>query len=129
MCIRDSTFTGKFELVKPLSDALDDLQKRTGLDIDIHVDGASGGFLAPFCAPDIVWDFRLPRVKSISTSGHKFGPVSYTHLDVYKRQDPAYCLATSIGSRAIRITSFSPSPPPLPSARPTLSRSPAAPSC
>ena len=44
-----------------------------GLDIDIHVDGASGAFLAPFCAPDLVWDFRLPRVKSISTSGHKFG--------------------------------------------------------
>ena len=44
-----------------------------GLDVDIHVDGASGAFLAPFCAPDIVWDFRLPRVKSISTSGHKFG--------------------------------------------------------
>jgi len=67
------TFTGKYEMIKPLSDALDDLQARTGLDIDIHVDGASGGFLAPFCAPDIVWDFRLPRVKSISTSGHKFG--------------------------------------------------------
>lgn len=67
------TFTGKFELVQPLSDALDDLQKRTGLDVDIHVDAASGGFLAPFCAPDILWDFRLPRVKSISTSGHKFG--------------------------------------------------------
>ena len=67
------TFTGKYEMVKPLSDALDDLQARTGLDIDIHVDGASGGFLAPFCAPDIEWDFRLPRVKSISTSGHKFG--------------------------------------------------------
>jgi glutamate decarboxylase len=67
------TYTGKFELVKPLSDALDDLQKRTGLDIDIHVDGASGGFLAPFCAPDIEWDFRVPRVKSISSSGHKFG--------------------------------------------------------
>ena len=45
----------------------------TGLDIDIHVDGASGAFLAPFCAPDVVWDFRIPRVKSISTSGHKFG--------------------------------------------------------
>lgn len=67
------TFTGKFEMVKPLSDALDDLYKRTGLDIDIHVDGASGAFLAPFCAPDILWDFRVPRVKSISTSGHKFG--------------------------------------------------------
>ena len=41
--------------------ALDDLQERTGLDVDIHVDGASGAFLAPFCAPDVVWDFRLPR--------------------------------------------------------------------
>src|SRR6185295_6517833 len=46
---------------------------RQGLDIDIHVDGASGGFLAPFCAPDVAFDFRLPRVKSISASGHKFG--------------------------------------------------------
>jgi glutamate decarboxylase len=67
------TYTGSYELVEPLARALDDLQERTGLDIDIHVDGASGGFLAPFCAPDLVWDFRLPRVKSISTSGHKFG--------------------------------------------------------
>ena len=58
---------------EPLQDALDKLQKRKGLDIDIHVDAASGGFLAPFCAPDIVWDFRLPRVKSISASGHKYG--------------------------------------------------------
>jgi hypothetical protein len=49
------------------------LEKDTGLDIPIHVDGASGGFLAPFCAPDLEWDFRIPRVKSINTSGHKFG--------------------------------------------------------
>ncbi len=42
------------------------------IDIPIHVDAASGGFLAPFCAPGLVWDFRLPRVKSISASGHKF---------------------------------------------------------
>jgi glutamate decarboxylase len=67
------TYTGSYELVQPLSDALDQLQADTGLDIDIHVDGASGAFLAPFCAPDIPWDFRVPRVKSISTSGHKFG--------------------------------------------------------
>ena len=59
--------------MKDIADALDQLQADTGLDIDIHVDGASGAFLAPFCAPDILWDFRLPRVKSISTSGHKFG--------------------------------------------------------
>lgn len=67
------TYTGAYEPVKELSDALDDLQERTGLDVDLHVDGASGAFLAPFCAPDLVWDFRLPRVKSISSSGHKFG--------------------------------------------------------
>ena len=67
------TYTGSYEMVEPLADALDQLQADTGLDIDIHVDGASGAFLAPFCAPDLEWDFRLPRVKSISTSGHKFG--------------------------------------------------------
>ena len=49
------------------------MQAEKGLDIPIHVDGASGGFLAPFCAPDLVWDFRIPRVKSINGSGHKFG--------------------------------------------------------
>jgi glutamate decarboxylase len=67
------TYSGNYELVEPLAEALDDLQQRTGLDVDIHVDGASGAFLAPFCAPDIKFDFRVPRVKSISTSGHKFG--------------------------------------------------------
>ncbi len=67
------TYTGGYEMPHLFQEALDDLHKRSGLDIDIHVDAASGGFLAPFCAPDIVWDFRLPRVKSISTSGHKFG--------------------------------------------------------
>jgi glutamate decarboxylase len=67
------TFTCQYEPVQAVSDALDALQAETGLDIPIHVDGASGGFLAPFCAPDLPWDFRLPRVKSINTSGHKFG--------------------------------------------------------
>jgi glutamate decarboxylase len=67
------TYTGQYEFVEPMAAALDDLQKRTGLDVDIHVDGASGAFLAPFTAPGMVWDFRLPRVKSISTSGHKYG--------------------------------------------------------
>ncbi len=67
------TFTGQYEPVKAVSDALDKLQQETGLDIPIHVDAASGGFLAPFCSPDLEWDFRLPRVKSINASGHKFG--------------------------------------------------------
>jgi glutamate decarboxylase len=67
------TFTCQYEPVKAVNDALDTLQRETGLDIPIHVDGASGGFLAPFCTPDLEWDFRLPRVKSINASGHKFG--------------------------------------------------------
>ena len=67
------TFTCQFEPVRDVATALDELQQKQGLDIPIHVDAASGGFLAPFCAPDLVWDFRLPRVKSINSSGHKFG--------------------------------------------------------
>ena len=70
-----STFTGHYENVLALSAALDLLQEKTGLDIPIHVDGASGGFVAPFLQPELVWDFRLPRVKSINTSGHKYGLV------------------------------------------------------
>lgn len=67
------TFTGDYEPVEAVAEALDGFQERTGLDIPMHVDGASGGFLAPFCAPELLWDFRLPRVKSINASGHKFG--------------------------------------------------------
>ncbi|QDT64311.1 glutamate decarboxylase [Calycomorphotria hydatis] len=67
------TFTCQYEPVEAVALALDKLEQEQGLDIPIHVDGASGGFLAPFCAPDLKWDFRLPRVKSINSSGHKFG--------------------------------------------------------
>lgn len=67
------TFTCQYEPVEEISNALDQLQKDTGLDIPIHVDAASGGFLAPFVDPDLKWDFRLPRVKSINASGHKYG--------------------------------------------------------
>ncbi|MFM7733400.1 MAG: glutamate decarboxylase [Cyanobium sp.] len=68
------TYHGLYENVAAQAAALDDLQQRTGLDVPIHVDGASGGFLAPFCSPDLApWDFRLPRVRSINASGHKFG--------------------------------------------------------
>jgi glutamate decarboxylase len=69
------THNGAFEPVKELAAALDDLQTRTGLDIPLHVDAASGGFIAPFLDPGLEWDFRVPRVHSISTSGHKFGLV------------------------------------------------------
>ncbi|WP_320174020.1 glutamate decarboxylase [Maridesulfovibrio sp.] len=67
------TFTCDYEPVKEVCEALDKLQEETGLDIPVHVDGASGGFIAPFCDPDLEWDFRIKRVKSINTSGHKFG--------------------------------------------------------
>ena len=67
------TFTLQFEPVREIGMALDKLQAETGLDIPIHVDGASGAFLAPFLQPDLIWDFRLPRVRSINASGHKFG--------------------------------------------------------
>ena len=75
VAVLGSTFDGSYEPVKEICDALDDLQLRTGLDVPVHVDGASGGFIAPFLDPDLVWDFRLPRVQSINTSGHKYGLV------------------------------------------------------
>jgi glutamate decarboxylase len=75
VAVLGSTFTGDYEDVAALSAALDRLQERTGLDIPIHVDGASGAFVAPFLQPGLVWDFQLPRVKSINTSGHKYGLV------------------------------------------------------
>ncbi len=67
------TFTGAYEPVKEIAQALDAIESRTGLNIPIHVDAASGGFIAPFIQPDLEWDFRLARVKSINTSGHKYG--------------------------------------------------------
>lgn len=66
-------FTLQYEPVEAIALALDDLEEKSGLDIPIHVDAASGGFIAPFIDCDLVWDFRLPRVKSINASGHKFG--------------------------------------------------------
>ncbi len=67
------TYTGQYEPVEEVAKVLDEYQAKTGIDIPIHVDGASGGFLAPFVHPDLLWDFRLPRVKSINASGHKYG--------------------------------------------------------
>src|SRR3954453_1411098 len=69
------TFDRRYEPVAEIAKALDDLQSRTGLDVPVHVDGASGGMVAPFVDPDLQWDFRLPRVASINTSGHKYGLV------------------------------------------------------
>ncbi|OBQ52099.1 glutamate decarboxylase [Halodesulfovibrio spirochaetisodalis] len=68
-----TTFTGHYEPIEEVHAALDKLQQETGLNIPMHIDAASGGFVAPFMQPEIKWDFRLPRVKSINSSGHKFG--------------------------------------------------------
>ncbi len=67
------TFTGVYEPVAELALALDEIERTHGLDIPIHVDAASGGFIAPFIQPELEWDFRVERVKSISASGHKYG--------------------------------------------------------
>jgi glutamate decarboxylase len=70
-----STFDGSYEPVEEICSALDAFERETGIDVPVHVDGASGGMVAPFIDPDLVWDFRLPRVASINTSGHKYGLV------------------------------------------------------
>jgi glutamate decarboxylase len=75
VAVLGSTMDGSYEPVAEIAAALDAHQARTGQDIPIHVDGASGAFVAPFLAPDLEWDFRVPRVASINTSGHKFGLV------------------------------------------------------
>jgi len=67
------TFTCQYEPVAEVAAALDRLQRETNNDVAMHVDAASGGFIAPFIEPDLIWDFRLPRIRSINASGHKFG--------------------------------------------------------
>lgn len=66
-----TTYTGEYEDVKGINDLL--IGRR--IDCPIHVDAASGGFVAPFTQPDLAWDFRLEKVVSINVSGHKYGIV------------------------------------------------------
>jgi glutamate decarboxylase len=73
--ILGSTFDGSYEPVADICAALDAFEQESGIDVPVHVDGASGGMVAPFIDQDLVWDFRLPRVASINTSGHKYGLV------------------------------------------------------
>jgi glutamate decarboxylase len=75
VAILGSTMDGTYEPVEEIAAALDDLARHTELDVPMHVDAASGGFVAPFLVPDLDWDFRLPRVASINASGHKYGLV------------------------------------------------------
>jgi glutamate decarboxylase len=75
VAILGSTFDGSYEPIKEIAQALDRLQEEKGIDVPLHVDGASGAFVAPFLDPELEWDFRIPRVQSINASGHKYGLV------------------------------------------------------
>ncbi|OUC80970.1 glutamate decarboxylase [Gordonia lacunae] len=75
VAIMGQTYTGMYEPVTAIAAKLDEIQADTGLDVKIHIDGASGAMIAPFCQPDLEWDFRVDRVVSINTSGHKYGLV------------------------------------------------------
>jgi glutamate decarboxylase len=70
-----TTFTGHMDDIPGIDKLLVDLKAEKGIDVPIHVDGASGGFTWPFLHPDSIWDFRLEQVRSINVSGHKFGLV------------------------------------------------------
>ena len=70
-----TTFTGHKDDIVGINDLLVRIKNERGLDIPLHVDGASGGFVWPFLYPDSPWDFRLEQVRSINVSGHKFGLV------------------------------------------------------
>ncbi len=73
VAILGTTYTGELEPVAEICAALDNLAAGGGVDVPVHVDAASGGFVVPFLHPDLTWDFRLPRVVSINVSGHKYG--------------------------------------------------------
>jgi glutamate decarboxylase len=75
VAILGSTMDGSYEPVAGICAALDALEERTGRQVPVHVDAASGGMIAPFLEPELEWDFRLTRVASINTSGHKYGMV------------------------------------------------------
>nr|WP_282731499.1 glutamate decarboxylase [Methanobacterium alcaliphilum] len=70
-----TTFTGQMDPIKEINQLLIEIKQTKGWDIPLHVDGASGGFIAPFVYPEMEWDFRLEQVKSINVSGHKYGLV------------------------------------------------------
>ncbi|POS82539.1 glutamate decarboxylase-like protein, partial [Erysiphe pulchra] len=69
--ILGTTYTGEYEDAK----AVNDLLIEKNIDTVIHIDAASGGFVAPFVVPELEWDFRLEKVVSINVSGHKYGLV------------------------------------------------------
>ncbi|MFN8163587.1 MAG: glutamate decarboxylase [Solirubrobacterales bacterium] len=70
-----TTFTGHADDIVGINRLLVELKGEKGLDVPLHIDAASGGFVWPFLYPDSEWDFRLEQVRSINVSGHKFGLV------------------------------------------------------
>jgi len=70
-----TSYTFDYDPVKEINDSLVALKNASGLDVPLHIDGASGAFIAPFLNPELVWDFRLEQVRTINTSGHKYGLV------------------------------------------------------
>ena len=86
--ILGTTFTGEFEPIREIHDRVVAFNADRGLDVPVHVDAASGGFVAPFLHPELEWDFRLPQVKSINVSGHKYG-LTYPGIGfvVWRSQD------------------------------------------
>jgi glutamate decarboxylase len=75
VAVLGSTMDGSYEPVAEICAKLDEYEAASGVSVPVHIDAASGGFVAPFIQPDLIWDFRLPRVVSIQASGHKFGLV------------------------------------------------------
>ncbi|AYE94441.1 glutamate decarboxylase [Mycobacterium paragordonae] len=89
VAILGTTYTGELEPVAEICAALDKLAAGGGVDVPVHVDAASGGFVVPFLHPDLVWDFRLPRVVSINVSGHKYG-LTYPGIGFVVWRSPEY---------------------------------------
>ncbi|MEU4708195.1 glutamate decarboxylase [Nocardia salmonicida] len=89
VAILGTTFTGELEPISEICAALDKLAADGGPDIPVHVDAASGGFVVPFVHPELVWDFRLPRVVSINVSGHKYG-LTYPGIGFVVWRSPEY---------------------------------------
>jgi len=75
VAVLGSTYDGAYEPIAEIAAALAHLAQSGGVDVPLHVDAASGGLVAPFIDPDLVWDFRIERVQSINVSGHKYGLV------------------------------------------------------
>jgi glutamate decarboxylase len=70
-----TTFTGQMDDIASLDRLLVEIESERGWRIPLHIDAASGGFITPFARPEEAWDFRLPSVRSINVSNHKFGLV------------------------------------------------------